>query len=393
VRSRGETANHYRLQIALRNTKKFLTTHTGSLPRPEGLRELLIEREEGRSVDDGAFRKAAAAGVGEVVKRQLTTGIDLINDGELSKFSYSMYAKERLTGLDGKGGERALSRDVAEFPTFAAKTPMRRWQVTTCTGPVAVKDTRSLEDDLRNFAEAVRDVKPAGTFLTAASPGVIASFIHNRYYPSHEAYVRALAAAMQPEYEAIVGAGFDLQIDCPDLASARNNTYRDDSEEEWRSKQALAVDVLNEITANIPPERMRMHLCWGNFEGPHHRDIPLEDVLPVALRARPHAISFEGANPRHEHEWIVFKDIKLPDDKVIIPGMIDSTTNFIEHPELVAQRIERYANVVGRERVIAGVDCGFATSANSNTVDGEIAWAKLRALVEGAAIASERLWR
>jgi 5-methyltetrahydropteroyltriglutamate--homocysteine methyltransferase len=239
----------------------------------------------------------------------------------------------------------------------------------------------------------VSSERPSGTFLTAASPGVIASFIHNRYYPSHEAYIRALADAMRPEYEAIVAAGFDLQIDCPDLASARNNTYRDDTEEEWRKKQALAVDVLNEMTKNIPPDRMRMHLCWGNFEGPHHRDIPLHDVLPAALRARPHAISFEGANPRHEHEWIVFKEIKLPDDKVIIPGMIDSTTNFIEHPELVAQRIERYANIVGRERVVAGVDCGFATSATANTVDSEIAWAKLGALAEGAAIASERLWK
>jgi len=376
----------------VRNTDKILTTHTGSLPRPDGLRELLIDREEGRAVDDGSFRKAVTTGVRDVVERQIKTGIDLVNDGELSKFSYSMYAKERLTGLDGQGGLRPISRDVAEFPTFAARGPIR-WRVTTCTGPVAVKDTKPLEADLRNFADALRNVKPSGTFLTAASPGVIASFIHNAYYPDHESYIRALGKAMQPEYEAIVAAGFDLQIDCPDLASARNNTYRDDSEEEWRRKQALAVDVLNEITANIPPKRMRMHLCWGNFEGPHHRDVPLIDVLPVALRARPHAVSFEGANPRHEHEWIVFKEIKLPDDKVIIPGMIDSTTNFIEHPELVAQRIERYANVVGRERVIAGVDCGFATSVTANTVDPEIAWAKLGALVEGAAIASERLWR
>jgi 5-methyltetrahydropteroyltriglutamate--homocysteine methyltransferase len=375
-----------------RSTKKILTTHTGSLPRPDALRALLIDREAGKAIDDGAFAAAVASGVRDVVSRQIKTGVDLVNDGEMSKFSYSMYAKERLTGLDGQGGPRRVSRDVEEFPAFAARN-QARWLVTVCNGPVTVKDTKPLETDLRNFSAAVSSERPSGTFLTAASPGVIASFIHNRYYPSHEAYIRALADAMRPEYEAIVAAGFDLQIDCPDLASARNNTYRDDTEEEWRKKQALAVDVLNEMTKNIPPDRMRMHLCWGNFEGPHHRDIPLHDVLPAALRARPHAISFEGANPRHEHEWIVFKEIKLPDDKVIIPGMIDSTTNFIEHPELVAQRIERYANIVGRERVVAGVDCGFATSATANTVDSEIAWAKLGALAEGAAIASERLWK
>jgi 5-methyltetrahydropteroyltriglutamate--homocysteine methyltransferase len=376
----------------IRSTDRILTTHTGSLPRPDGLRELLIAREEGKPVDEAAFQAAVADGVREVVERQLRTGIDLVNDGELSKFSYSMYAKERLTGLQGVGGLRRQSRDVEEFPSFAQRS-QPRWRVTTCDGPVTVKNTEPLMTDLRNFARALDGKTPVGTFLTAASPGVIASFIHNRYYPTHEAYVRALGAAMKPEYEAIIAAGFDLQIDCPDLASARNNTYRDDTEEEWRRKQALAVDVLNEITADIPPERMRMHLCWGNFEGPHHRDVPLADVLPVALRARPHAISFEGANPRHEHEWIVFKEIKLPDDKVIIPGVIDSTTNFIEHPELVAQRIERYAGLVGRERVIAGVDCGFATSATANTVDAEIAWAKLAALVDGAAIASARLWK
>jgi 5-methyltetrahydropteroyltriglutamate--homocysteine methyltransferase len=376
----------------MRSTHKILTTHTGSLPRPAGLRQLLIDREEGKPVDEAAYQRAVSEGVRAVVAQQVKTGIDLVDDGELSKFSYSMYAKERLTGLEGEGGTRRHSRDVEEFPEFAART-RARWQVTACDGPVAVKDTKPLENDLRNFAEAVRESKPAGTFLTAASPGVIASFIHNRYYPSHEAYIRALGAAMRPEYEAIVAAGFDLQIDCPDLASARNNTYRDDTEEEWRKKQELAVDVLNEITANIPPERMRMHLCWGNFEGPHHRDVPLADVLPVALRARPHAISFEGANPRHEHEWIVFKDLKLPEGKTIIPGVIDSTTNFIEHPELVAQRIERYADVVGRENVVAGVDCGFATSATASTVDPAIAWAKLAALVEGAAIASQRLWK
>ena len=373
--------------------QRFLTTHTGSLPRPEGLRRLLVDREAKRPIDDDRFAAAVTESVRDVVERQVAIGIDLVNDGEMSKFSYSMYAKERLTGLEGTGGTRRLSRDVEEFPDFAGRTKAR-WEVTTCNGPVEVKNSDALATDLRNFTGAVATSKPTGTFLTAASPGVIASFIQNAYYPTHEAYIRALGAAMRPEYEAIVAAGFNLQIDCPDLASARNNTYRDDTEQEWRYRQQLAVDVINEITATIPPERMRMHLCWGNFEGPHHRDIPLADVLPVALRARPQAISFEGANPRHEHEWIVLRDaIELPDEKVIIPGVIDSTTNFIEHPELVAQRIARYARVVGRERVIAGVDCGFATSATANTVDAEIAWAKLRALVEGAEIASARYWK
>jgi 5-methyltetrahydropteroyltriglutamate--homocysteine methyltransferase len=374
----------------MRSTKAILTTHVGSLPRPADLRTLLVARENGEPIDETRCRELVTAAVREVVERQVRTGIDIVSDGEMSKFAYSLYAKERLNGLSGTAGPRRRSRDVEDFPTFARRAP--GWSVTACDGPVSVKTTKPLEADIRNFTAAVEAAKPAGTFITAASPGVIASFISNRYYPSHESYLRALGEAMRPEYEAIAAAGFGLQIDCPDLASGRNNTYRDDSEDEWHQRQALAIDVLNEATANIPPERLRLHLCWGNFEGPHHRDIPLDDVFPAAMRSRASAVSFEGANPRHEHEWAFFSRFKLPDDKVIIPGMIDSTTNFIEHPELVAQRIERYAGVVGRERVIAGVDCGFATLATSDIIDPDIAWAKLAALVEGAAIASERLF-
>ena len=377
-----------------RPTDRILTTHVGSLPRPDDLRDLHVKRNAGEAVDPAAFEGLVRASVADVVRRQVETGVDLVDDGEFGKFAYQTYVMERLDGIGGLGEPRTHPGDVLDFPTYAARFAGGWGRLPLCEGPLAVKSTQPLERDLRNFGDAVAGARPVGTFLTAASPGLTASFIENRYYKSHADYLAALVEVLRPEYEAIVAAGFDLQLDCPDLASARKTIYMQRSDAEFLRLQEQAVDAINAATATIPPERMRMHVCWGNYEGPHHRDIPLERVMPTAVKARPAAILFEGANPRHDHEWTFFRSFKLPDDKVIVPGMIDSTTNFIEHPELVAQRIERYAGVVGRERVIAGVDCGFGTSIRQqNAVDTEIMWAKLAALVEGARIASDRLWK
>jgi 5-methyltetrahydropteroyltriglutamate--homocysteine methyltransferase len=378
----------------LRSTDRILTTHVGSLPRPDDLRDMHIARSSGQSVDQAAFDARLRTAVAEVVARQVATGIDAVDDGEFGKFAYQTYVTERLTGL---GGETDTARthpgDVLDFPTYAKRFTGGWGKMPATDGPVTIKTTAPLERDLRNFAGAVAAAKPVTTFLTAASPGLIASFIENRQYPTHEKYLEALVEAMKPEYEAIIAAGFNLQLDCPDLASARKTIYMQRSDADFKKLQEQAIEAINAATAGIPADRMRMHICWGNYEGPHTRDIPLERVMPTAVKARPAAILFEGANPRHDHEWIYFKTFDLPDDKVIVPGMIDSTTNFIEHPELVAQRIEKWASVVGKERVVAGVDCGFGTSIRQqDQVDAEIAWAKLAALVEGAKIASGRLW-
>jgi 5-methyltetrahydropteroyltriglutamate--homocysteine methyltransferase len=353
---------------------------------------MLMARENGEAIDPGALEAELSQAVREIVKRQVAAGVDIVSDGEMSKIAYAIYPKERLTGFGGQSKPRGAGPEVAEFPEWAASRRQVMSKRPVCEGPVAPKDGGAVYSDLHHFREAVEPAKPAGAFLTAASPGLIAYFMQDQYYNDHAKYLEAIARAMQPEYEAIVEAGFDVQLDCPDLALSRHLGYASDTDAEWTRKCEMAIDALNGATQNIPPERMRMHICWGNYEGPHHHDIALERVLPAVFKARPAAISFEGANPRHEHEWEVFQTMKLPDGKKIIPGMIDSTTNFIEHPRLVAQRIERYANVVGKERVIAGVDCGFATTAEFSVIDREIVWAKFGALAEGARIASERLW-
>jgi 5-methyltetrahydropteroyltriglutamate--homocysteine methyltransferase len=375
------------------STVRIRTTHVGSLPRPADLRDVLVKRNAGDLGDDAAFAALVRQRVHEVVRRQVEAGIDLVSDGEFSKFAYSTYTKERLNGIGGLGEPRTQPLDVLDFPGYAARAPSNWGRLPLCEGPISIKDTGPLERDLRNFEEAVAAARPVGTFLTAASPGLTASFIQNAYYATHEDYLAALIDVLREEYEAIIAAGFNLQLDCPDLASAKNNAYAHLPPEEFVRRQGLAIEAINAATSAIPPERMRMHVCWGNYEGPHHRDVPFEAVLPMVLKARPAAILFEGANPRHEHEWTTFLKIRLPDDKVLVPGVVDSTTNFIEHPEVVAQRILRYAEVVGRERVIAGVDCGFGTSATSGTVDADIAWAKLASLAEGARLASQRLWK
>ena len=373
-----------------KSMNKILTTHTGSLPRPEDVQHLLAARDRGEQIDRVAFEARVREAVKEVVQRQASCGIDVVNDGEMSKISYSTYVKDRLTGFDDRTAPSpSLRMDLPEFPGFAKRmgAVLRDYARPACTGPISYRGKADLERDIANLLAAVEEVNVTEVFMTAASPGVISLFLANQYYPTHEAYLYALAGAMKEEYEAIYQAGFLLQLDCPDLAIGMSGA----GEANVPSLQ-LHLEALNYAVRDIPPDRLRLHLCWGNYEGPHHRDVPLQQVIGEVLQARPVAVSFEGANPRHEHEWKVFEQIGLPQDKVIIPGVLDSTTNFIEHPELVAQRLERYASVVGREQVIAGSDCGFATFAGLLTVDPDITWAKLASMVEGARIATDRLW-
>jgi 5-methyltetrahydropteroyltriglutamate--homocysteine methyltransferase len=377
-----------------RSTSRILTTHTGSLPRSVALQELLRLREERRPYDQAAFASSVRAAVADVVQQQISSGLDVINDGEQERSQYATYVKERLSGFEGERLIRARPRlGDTDFPeyvgTHQSSTTIPQ---PACTGPIAWKNSDGVQQDIATLKAALGTRQVEEVFMTAASPGVVATFLPNEYYPSHEAYLQALADVMRHEYQAIVQAGFLLQIDCPDLAMTRVNQFAHLSVEEFKHIVATHIDILNAALDGLPPERMRLHLCWGNYEGPHHHDVPLQDIVDIVLRARPVGLSFEGANPRHAHEWKVWRHVRLPDDKVLIPGVIDSTTNFIEHPELVAERIERYADVVGRERVIAGTDCGFGTSAWGRKVDGKIAWAKLRSLVEGARLASKALW-
>jgi 5-methyltetrahydropteroyltriglutamate--homocysteine methyltransferase len=377
-----------------RSTSRILTTHTGSLPRSRELQELLRPREERRAFDQHNFAVSVRAAVAEVVQQQSAIGLDVINDGEQGRSQYAAYVKERLTGFDGERLIRARPRlGDADFPDYVAThQSSTSLPQPACTALIAWRDSDAVQQDIANLKAAVGTRQVEEVFMTAASPGVIATFLPNAYYPTEEAYLYALAEVMKQEYQAIVQAGLLLQVDCPDLAMTRVSQFAHLTVGEFKDVVALHVDVLNYALDGLPPERLRLHLCWGNYEGPHHYDIPLVEILPLVLKARPVGFSFEGANPRHAHEWKVWQDIRLPKEKVIIPGVLDSTTNFIEHPELVAERIVRYAEVVGRERVIAGTDCGFGTSAWGRKVDGKIAWAKLEALVEGARLASATLW-
>ena len=362
----------------MRSEKQILTTHTGSLPRPADLLEMVRAQESGQAAEGSALAARVRSAVAEVVKRQIDAGIDLVNDGEMSKPSYAHYVKDRLSGFKGERSRLPGAADLAEFRGF-------------CNGPVAYQDTQAVRTDIGNLAAALEDEKSRG-FLTAASPGVISFFLADSYYNDHEKYVFALAEAMKTEYQAIAAAGFTLQVDCPDLAMSRHIHHKDKSLAEFRKIAEMHVGALNHALSGISPFQVRIHLCWGNYEGPHHHDVALRDIIDIVLKARVGAISYEAANPRHEHEWEVFSQVKLPDGKVLIPGVIDSVSNFIEHPELIAQRLCRVTDLVGRENVMAGTDCGFGTAGTSR-VDGEIAWAKLRAMVDGARIASARLWR
>jgi 5-methyltetrahydropteroyltriglutamate--homocysteine methyltransferase len=375
------------------STDRILTTHTGSLPRPADLTATLEAFDAGTAPESVAFQTRVRAAVGEIVRKQVTAGVDVVSDGEQGKVGYSTYVRHRLTGFDGTSLVRARP-DWADFPEAAKREPRSTVSRPSCTGPIEWKDRDAVGRDIANLQAALAGAGASDGFMTAASPGVIAHFLRNEHYPTREAYLARLVDVMKEEYDAIARSGLVLQIDCPDLAMSRHLAFHELSNAEFLKIAAANVEALNHALRDIPADRLRMHLCWGNYEGPHHRDIPLREILPIVLRARPHAISLEGANPRHEHEWAVFREMKLPDDKILIPGVLDSTTNFIEHPELVAQRIIRYAEVVGRERVIAGSDCGFGTFARSTPiVEPEIVWEKLKAMAEGARLASRQLWR
>jgi 5-methyltetrahydropteroyltriglutamate--homocysteine methyltransferase len=374
---------------------RILTTHVGSLPRSQAVTDVLFarEREEARDVvQDDAVISAAVA---EVVRRQVEVGIDFVSDGEMSKISYATYIARRLAGFAGDT-PREPGQDLVEFPGLLRKLAERgataKYRRPRCVGPVSVRDTGPLETDIANLASAAGRAHPTGTFMNAASPGVIALFQPNDYYRTQDEYLEALASALQVEYESIAAAGIILQIDAPDLAMGRHTMYRDRSLEEFATLAARHIEVLNHALRNVPAERARMHVCWGNYEGPHHHDIPMAHLLPIALKAKPQALLFEAANPRHAHEWAVFRDADIPQDKILVPGVLTTTTNYIEHPELVAERLERFAHIVGRERVMAGTDCGFGTFAGFGPVEPDIAYLKLRSLVEGTRIASRRLW-
>jgi 5-methyltetrahydropteroyltriglutamate--homocysteine methyltransferase len=374
-----------------RSTQAIVTTHTGSLPRPEDLVDLLYAAESGEPVDAPALRERVRSAVAESVRQQIEAGIDIVNDGEMSKVSYSTYVNARLTGFEGHVHvPRRARADAAAFPRYAEWNAQQqqgaaRIKRFACMGEVRYVGHMQLEEDLRNLKSALATSPSTEAFMTAASPGVIAMFQPNQFYPDTAAYIQALAEAMREEYEAIYNAGFILQLDCPDLTGLATGQVPADL--------TLRIEALNHAVANIPADRMRMHLCWGNYEGPHQLDVPLQDIIGEVLsRARPMGVSFEGANPRHEHEWAVFEHVQVPDGKVIIPGVLDTTTNYIEHPELVAQRLVRYANVVGRGNVIAGADCGFGTFAGTPMVHPDIVFAKLGSMVEGARLASRQLW-
>lgn len=377
---------------------RILTTHVGSLPRSKQVTDLVFAREGGESIDQQSFESIISAAVADTVRRQRQSLVDVVSDGEMSKISYATYIKDRITGFDGDSPRRAPA-DLEDFPGFLERqakgggTPTYRRP--KCVGEIKVKSMAPLEADLRHFSTALEGAGHSDSFMNAASPGVIALFQPNEFYASQDDYLEALAEAMRPEYEAIVNAGHILQLDSPDLGLGRHMMFKDKPLEDYHRLASQHVEVLNHALRNVPGDQVRMHICWGNYEGPHHCDAPMEEVLPVALKAKPQALLFENANPRHGHEWTVFADAEKRGelkDKILIPGVIDSTSNFIEHPELVAQRIERFADIVGKERVIAGTDCGFSTFAGFGAVDEDIVYAKLKTLAEGAALASSRLW-
>jgi 5-methyltetrahydropteroyltriglutamate--homocysteine methyltransferase len=376
-----------------RSTDRILTTHTGSLPRPKDLLALLQEREEGRLRGEAALHDRTRSAVLDIVRKQAETGLSVINDGEQGRADYTIYVKDRLTGFSGESTPWP-STDAEEFPEWAEMArqfapPFQKRPA--CTGPIEWKDWPAVERDIRNLKDATEG-RSEEVFMTSPSPGQIGRFLQNRYYPSDEKYLYTLADVMKREYQAIVQAGFVLQVDCPDLALGRHTQFAHLSLAQFRDVAKMHIDVLNHAVADIPPDRMRMHICWASTGGPHHRDLPLKDIADVVVKGRPGALVVAGANPRHEHEWKVWRDVPLPAGKVLVAGVIDSTTNFIEHPELVAERITRYATVVGRENVIAGVDCGFGTFAGRVQVDTNIVWRKLASLVEGARLASKELW-
>lgn len=377
------------------STDRILTTHVGSLPRSQEVGDLLLAKEGGQPYDAAEFDRTMTRAVDDVVRQQVATGLDAVSDGETSKISYATYVKDRLTGFGGDH-PRPIALDLLAFPDFRARMAVfagkQSFKRQACVGPIAIAERQSLQSDLRNLRAAVQAHAPHDAFMNAASPGVVSAFQPNMYYPTHEAYVEAIAGAMREEYEAIASAGFALQVDCPDLAMARHTAFQDLTEAQFLARAEHQVEALNEALRGVPSTSLRMHLCWGNYEGPHTHDIALERVLPIVLKAKPAAILFEAANPRHAHEWTVWSAARIPEDKILVPGLLTSTSNYVEHPELIAQRLCQFAGLVGRERVMAGTDCGFGTFAGIGKMDPQISWLKLRALVEGAERASRRLW-
>ena len=374
---------------------RILTTHVGSLPRSQGVTDVLFARERGTTVDAAADARVITDAVAEVVRRQVAIGIDVVSDGEMSKISYATYIAKRFSGFGGDT-PREPGQDLVEFPGLLTKLAERgstaKYRRPRCVGAVTVEHTEPMLTDLHNMQAAIKAARPVEAFLNAASPGVIALFQPNDYYRTQDEYLTVLAEALRSEYEAIAAAGIVLQIDAPDLAMGRHTMYRNRSLEQFENLAAQHIEVLNHALRNVPADRARKHVCWGNYEGPHHHDVPMQRLLPIVLKAKPQALLFEAANPRHAHEWSVFQNTRIPDDKILIPGVLATTTNYIEHPLLVAERIERFAGIVGRERVIAGTDCGFGTFAGFGPVEPDIAYLKLAAMVEGARLASHRLW-
>jgi 5-methyltetrahydropteroyltriglutamate--homocysteine methyltransferase len=376
---------------------RIRTTHVGSLPRTAMVSDVVEAADQGAAVSDELLDAVLSDAIDVVVERQKQLGIDVVSDGELSKLTYVSYIQHRLTGFSGDSPLFSPA-DLDEYPGAAEQTRRRRapaskFRRPMCTGPVGIRTRAPLEADIRRMQAAIARHQPNGAFLTAPSPGLIAIFLPNRHYPTHAAYLEALSAAMRVEYKAVIDAGLELQIDCPDLAMGRHTIFKHASDSAFLLHAEEQVEALNNALVGLPPERLRMYVSWGNYEGPHTHDIPLEKILPVILRGRPAQLVIEAATPSHQHEWRVFERIRLPDDKVLVPGVIDVTNNYVEHPEVVADRLERFANVVGRERVVASTDSGFAAYAGDQMVDPKVAYRKLESLVRGAEIATRRLWR
>lgn len=375
---------------------RILTTHTSSLPRPDDLIQMMWAKGDGIPVDEQALAERVASAVKEIVDKQIAAGVSVINDGEMSKSSYAIYVKDRLNGFGGESIQNYHFEDLVDYPKstdlVAANPGRRKRTAPACNAPISVKDEDAAALDIVNLKNAVVNTDVTGTFSSAASPGVVSLFFGNEYYATDEEYVFAIAEVMRHEYEAIAAAGMTLQLDCPDLAMGCHTAYANLEPEDLRKRLEMNIEALNHGVRNIPAEQLRMHLCWGNYPGPHHKDVAMADIIDVVWSAKPRTVLFEAANPRHAHEWTLFEDIKVPDDKIICPGVIECQSNYIEHPELVAQRIERYANLVGRERVMAGVDCGFSIHVGMQGIDPDVAWAKLAALAQGAEIATSRLW-
>lgn len=375
---------------------RILTTHTGSLPRPEDLIRIMWAKGDGIPVDEQALAERVASAVQEMVDKQVAAGISIVNDGEMSKPSYATYVKDRLHGFGGESVQDYFFADLVDYPKSAeivAANPGRRKRAApACNAPISVRDEEAAALDMVNLTNAASGADVFGIFSSAASPGVVSLFFGNEYYASDEEYVFAIAEAMRNEYEAIADAGATVQLDCPDLAMGRHSAYAKMDLADYRKRVAMNIEALNHAVRNIPEEQLRMHLCWGNYPGPHHCDVAMNEIIDLVWKAKPRTILFEAANPRHAHEWKLFETVKVPDDKILCPGCIEPQSNYIEHPELVAQRIERYADLVGRDRVMAGVDCGFSVHVGMQGIDPDVAWGKLAALAEGARMATDRLW-